>query len=287
MEISAEDMLISEDSSEVVVHPLVILSMSDHYTRARLGQGRGTSGILLGQLNTVRVEVFTSFPAVLTDGDLMDVAEVKRKREQMLSVFPTYEVVGWYAVGSRLSTIDFANAQAVMEAFELGLPPLTLLLDPNPSPSRTALPLYALDWCKSTVRRVPLSIKSEETERIGAELASNLEHQNVPVNTLVPTSRRLALAVSLLRDRLSVILAYLRGVREGSLQPDATLLRHIASLCAVKNMGSQQDVRQWQASEYVNALLVTSLSALTKCSEALESVVSRTSRGNEPLGPPR
>jgi 26S proteasome regulatory subunit N8 len=53
-------------STQVVVHPLVLLSAVDHYNRAAKGTKKRVVGILLGQNNVSSINVANSFAGILS-----------------------------------------------------------------------------------------------------------------------------------------------------------------------------------------------------------------------------
>jgi 26S proteasome regulatory subunit N8 len=53
-------------STQVIVHPLVLLSAVDHYMRATTGATKRVVGILLGQNNGSTINVANSFAGVCT-----------------------------------------------------------------------------------------------------------------------------------------------------------------------------------------------------------------------------
>src|SRR5579859_5393954 len=52
-------------STQVIVHPLVLLSAVDHYNRAAKGTRKRVVGILLGQNNGSTINVANSFAGIL------------------------------------------------------------------------------------------------------------------------------------------------------------------------------------------------------------------------------
>lgn len=58
----------SSGAMEVFLHPLVIINISDHHTRERVGLGKSGGrifGVLLGTQSGRRVEIINSFEMVL------------------------------------------------------------------------------------------------------------------------------------------------------------------------------------------------------------------------------
>ena len=93
-------------STEVVIHPLVLLSVADHYHRVARDTRKRVVGVLLGSKNRNRVDITNSF-AVPFEEDLADpkVWFVDHNYlENMFRMFKkvnTFEnIVGFYSSGS-------------------------------------------------------------------------------------------------------------------------------------------------------------------------------------------
>jgi hypothetical protein len=80
-------MATSEEGLSVVLHPLVLVTMTDHALRARAARAPGAAadpvadpvvGVLFGVTSGRRVEIFTSFEAKV-DAGVVDAAFVKDK----------------------------------------------------------------------------------------------------------------------------------------------------------------------------------------------------------------
>jgi translation initiation factor 3 subunit F len=87
--------------TEVEVHPVVLFSIADHYSRREEGQGR-VIGTLLGTVRGKKVEVCSCFPVPHTHTE-EQVAVSTDFHATMLAlhqrVEPDQQVVGWYSTG--------------------------------------------------------------------------------------------------------------------------------------------------------------------------------------------
>ena len=119
---------------EFKLHPLVIVNVSDHYTRCSLNvkEGGRVVGCLLGEQKGRVIHIVNSFEVNLTSGadsneQSIDVEHLKVKKEQYKTVFPALEVVGWYSTGNKIQENDMQIHRVVSELNES---PVFLLLDP-------------------------------------------------------------------------------------------------------------------------------------------------------------
>eukprot|EP00741_Cyanophora_paradoxa_P019767 tig00021168_g19078.t1 len=97
----------SSSASNVSLHPLVIINISDHYTRMRAMRGPlRVIGCLLGIQSGRNVEIFNSFELLYDEADgfiQINSSFMRTKQEQYKKVFPNYDVLGWYSSGSEIN----------------------------------------------------------------------------------------------------------------------------------------------------------------------------------------
>ncbi|KAK0552413.1 hypothetical protein OC846_002920 [Tilletia horrida] len=106
-------------STNLAIHPLPILNMSEHHTRTRLQKNSSSSsdvsvyGILLGTQQGRDVELHNSFEFILTNSStqsnpVVDHHLLKVRQDQFKQVFPTFEIMGWYSSGPDPNEHDMA-----------------------------------------------------------------------------------------------------------------------------------------------------------------------------------
>jgi len=119
---------------EIALHPLVLINISDHYTRAKYTSNERNPrviGALLGVQSGRSVEVTNSFELVysVVDGAvIIDVDYLKRKQEQcafllenfypltsdghisilraVVTIFKNHDLLGWYSTGDECKPAD-------------------------------------------------------------------------------------------------------------------------------------------------------------------------------------
>ena len=132
----------------VQVHPLVVLNVSDHFTRASVNKADPSAphrviGALLGVQTGRTIEIFTSFELVETDSDTgLNLEYLEGKKSHYNAVFPTYELVGWYTSGVSLTPKDQTLHKAFLRYNEF---PLLLQMDTQPPPDATSLPVFVYE----------------------------------------------------------------------------------------------------------------------------------------------
>ncbi|KAJ2898529.1 hypothetical protein IWW38_001349 [Coemansia aciculifera] len=122
----------------VVVHPLVLLNISEHTTRTAAQSKAGTltntpliCGALLGRQTENQSEVFLSFELKFNEQDgqssttlyELDDRHYLTRVDQMKQIFPEDEFIGWYVVGSstRVSPAIAALHQQIMRGHPTAL----------------------------------------------------------------------------------------------------------------------------------------------------------------------
>ena len=125
----------ASSSIKMTLHPLVVINVSDHFTRARAQSGGRPGarvyGALLGEQIGRHVEIANSFEMKMTTnaaGEARADPEYLRIRlEQYKKTFPKYDMLGWYSTGSEVLPGDLPFHQALCEVTESLL---YMLLDP-------------------------------------------------------------------------------------------------------------------------------------------------------------
>eukprot|EP00659_Diplonema_papillatum_P003070 gene3070-4821_t len=128
---------------DVQLHPLVILNITDHWTRTKVtkGQAQRVVGALLGVQSGRVIEIHTSFELILNEEgseEMLDMKYLQLKRDHYMQVFANYDVVGWYTTSTTLTDSDTNIHRCIMKHNES---PLVVQLDPSPPPEATTLPL--------------------------------------------------------------------------------------------------------------------------------------------------
>ena len=111
----------------MALHPLVILNISDQYTRQKAMAGAGgtverVAGCIVGVTESRRIEIANSFEVPFVAGEdggqLMDIGFLRTKIEQFKKVFPHYEVLGWYSTGTgQPSASDVAVQRSLIDGY--------------------------------------------------------------------------------------------------------------------------------------------------------------------------
>ncbi|KAF7145231.1 hypothetical protein RHSIM_Rhsim04G0006600 [Rhododendron simsii] len=151
------------------LHPLVILNISDHYTRVKSqsqppqnGAESTASppprvfGCVIGVQRGRTVEIFNSFELLYyPSSHSLDRSFLEKKQELCQSlntlsdkkVFPNYYILGWYSTGSEAEESDMQIHKALMDINES---PVYVLLNPSINHAQKDLPVTIYESVANT-----------------------------------------------------------------------------------------------------------------------------------------
>ncbi|KAI9222909.1 maintenance of mitochondrial structure and function-domain-containing protein [Blastocladiella britannica] len=211
----------------VVVHPLVLLSVVDHYNRVAKNTKKRVVGILLGQRSGATYNVANSFAVPFEEDDkdpsvwFLDHNYVESMQEMFKKVNARERLIGWYHSGPKLRAADIE----INELFKRFIKdPILVVVDVKPN--HVGLPTdayYSIEDIKDdgtpvtrTFMHVPSAIEAEEAEEIGVEHLL----RDIKDNAVGTLSSRLTDQLDSIRglaSHLDAIRTYLTKVASGKL----------------------------------------------------------------------
>eukprot|EP00878_Enallax_costatus_P025408 GHUV01027183.1.p1 GENE.GHUV01027183.1~~GHUV01027183.1.p1 ORF type:complete len:259 (+),score=53.43 GHUV01027183.1:163-939(+) len=246
----------SSSGLEFKLHPLVLINVSDHFTRFKANGQSGAGpplvmGCLLGSQDGRTVDVANSFEIKYTEADegwQVDHAFLLKKQEQYKTVFPQQDIVGWYSTGRAVDDRHLAVHRKVIEFNES---PVFLLLDPVIDHSRKDLPLgvfetenHVIDGVLQTVFvKANYSMETSDAERIGVDQVAKILPSGKATGSEQLTAHLAGLhsAIKMLAGKLTVIKQQLDLVAEGKAPFPHAMMRQINSLvCSLPALDNQQ-----------------------------------------------
>ncbi|EGC37344.1 hypothetical protein DICPUDRAFT_150096 [Dictyostelium purpureum] len=287
---TAADKIVLEKSSntsglEVELHPLVLINISDHFTRQKVENNYSNTrviGVILGLQNGRNVEICNSFELVNTEVEkvlVLDTAYLKKKYEQFKKVFPNYDLLGWYSTGSEVSKDDILLHKQILEFNES---PLYLMLDTVASKNKD-LPVYIYeselhmvgDEPTTIFVKTPFKIQTGEAERIGVNHIAKVTPSGSEGSGLTTHLLSMHNAISMLNIRVKALSDYLQAVKEKRLPYEHGILRKVKSLCNQLPTIDTHDFKRSYLQEYNDVLLVTYLASITKTSASLNDTIDK------------
>ncbi|KAI7823265.1 maintenance of mitochondrial structure and function-domain-containing protein [Gamsiella multidivaricata] len=284
-------------SSLVTVHPLVLLSVVDHYNRVAKNTKKRALGVLLGQAHGNKVNVANSF-AVPFEEDEKDPSvwfldhnyveamnDMFRKVNAMNScsfanwrLIAKERMVGWYHSGPKLRASDLE----INELFKKYTPnPALVIIDVKPTDLEIPTDAYfAVEEIRDdgtattkTFVHVPSEIEAEEAEEIGVEHLLRDIKDNV-VGTLSTRVGDQLRSLKGLQQRLEEIQEYLGKVVAGSLPINHQIIYNLQDIFnRLPNLEDPDTIKSFSVKTN-DQLLVIYLSSLIRSVIALHNLIN-------------
>lgn len=270
----------------VDVHPLVLLSVVDHFTRmnAKSLQAKRVVGILLGNVLKVdgepRLDITTSF-AVPFDEDMKDpdvwFLDTNYAEQMWLmyrKVLPKIKVVGWYSSGPEICSNDLNIHLLLAQHFCAS--PIYCIVNANPQKKGVPVVCYTTTESRGAqsveFRNIISHLGTVEAEEIGVvHLLRDLTDSTITTLSTKINNRHLAL--SNMEHLLANIEQYLRDVVAGKLPVCTEVLSElqevISYLPLVHKLKNDQGLLVTQNDQE----LVTFTASVARCVTALYEVI--------------
>lgn len=271
-------------SISVLLHPLVVMNISEHWTRVRAQEGKAQQviGALIGKQKGRSLEIMNSFELVFTHVEgsiIIDRDYYNTKEEQFKQVFSDMDFLGWYTTGDAPNESDIHVHKQICEINES---PVILKLNPFTRNADLPVTMYesVIDLVngEATMLFVELSytLATEEAERIGvdhvARMASGESSENSQVAEQLQAQHN---AVKMLANRVRLILEYIRAMERGEVPKSHDVLREAKSLTHRLPVLNSEIFQEEYYTQYNDVLLQTYLASLTKACHDLHQFVTK------------
>ncbi|KAG4302347.1 hypothetical protein PCK1_001619 [Pneumocystis canis] len=221
-------------ATQVIIHPLVLLSVVDAFNRVALNTSKRVIGVLLGQKNGKIVNVANSFVVPFEEDEkdhrvwFLDHNYMESMNEMFKKINVREKMIGWYHTGPKLKSSDIE----INELFKKYIPdPLLVII--NVKPQTLGIPTdayFVIEEIKEdgtmtskTFVHVPSSIEAEEVEEICVEHLLR-DIKNAAVGTLSTRITNQLHSLRGLSQRLNEISQYLGKVLDKKLPVNHTIL---------------------------------------------------------------
>jgi len=256
-----------------LLHPLAVLNISDHYSRTKASCGDGANphvvGCVIGNQTVEGVtEIFNSFELVIDGGGIVDIEYLLRKQAHYKAIFREHDVVGWYTA-PRTQTHD-ANQSAIAAQVPECANLVSVVLDPNASGD--TLPFSVTSGATS----LKVQVASTDAEKIGIDHIARIVPQGGSAS--LQLSAHLGGvhgAIGKLSEGIQSIVAYLQGVKNGTITKNQAVLRDVQSLCNRLHVCKTEESQEALLQEYNDVLLVAYLASITKTGNIANEVVEK------------
>eukprot|EP00245_Coleochaete_scutata_P017813 TRINITY_DN8926_c0_g1_i1.p1 TRINITY_DN8926_c0_g1~~TRINITY_DN8926_c0_g1_i1.p1 ORF type:complete len:301 (+),score=47.20 TRINITY_DN8926_c0_g1_i1:213-1115(+) len=272
------------------LHPLVIVNISDHFTRIKAqlvgGPAPRVIGCVIGVQSGRNVEIFNSFELkfdAFPDGTIVvDRAFLTQKQEQYKKVFPKNDILGWYSTGSDIHDADMQIHKALMDINES---PIYLLLNPAINHAQKDLPISIYESELHVIEGAPslifvksmYTIETVEAERISVDHVAHIKPSDgsSAATQLAAHLTGMHSAIKMLHSRVKVLHHLLTTISKEEAPYEHSLLRQISSLLrrlpTIDSLKFQEEFLM----EYNDTLLMTYMATITKGTSTINELVDK------------
>lgn len=272
---------------EVVVHPLVLLSVVDHYRRVEEddSEKKRVVGVLLGEYRKGRLDITSSYALPFEEDEkdptiwFLDHSYLETMYRMFRRINAKEKVVGWYSTGPKLREADLD----MHELFSNYHPnPVLVIVDVRPENMDIPTSAYLAEneiredgtqREQKTFIHVPCSIEAFEAEEIGVEHLLRDVKDNT-VSTLATKVSEKIKSLQGLEQRLKEIKKYMEYVVDGTLPINHEIMGHLQdSFNLLPNLNLEEYVKAF-AVKTNDMMLVIYLSSLIRSVLALHNLIS-------------
>ena len=270
---------------EVIVHPLVLLGVVDHYHRVAKESNKRVVGVLLGETYKGHLDIDNSF-AVPFEEDPQDPKVWFLDHNYLETMFGMFKrinarekIVGWYSSGPGVKLPDIQINES-FKRYEAN--PIFVVIDVQASeslelPAQAYLSKEEVSEEGSIVRNfvhLPTILGCSEPEEVGVEHLLR-DVRDVAATSLATETQHKIAALKAMITRLQTIGEYIEGVKNGSKPNHEIFFR----LQEVFNLLPDTDkLSQAFAVDQNNTYLAMYLAGITRNVLALHSLINNKAK---------
>merc|ERR1712187_196731 len=268
---------------DVVVHPIVLLGVVDHYNRVAKGTTKRVVGTLLGEVTDFKLHVTNCF-AVPFEEDPRD-PQVwfldHNFHENMFAMFKKVNqkerVVGWYSTGPKIKPSDMS----IHELYRRYCPePVLVVMDVQPKDLELPMEAYysvqeqtSNEIFKRTFLHVQSTVGAFEAEEVGVEHLLR-DIKNASASTLAVRVGDKIAALTGLSLRLKEISNYLQSVVAGQLPANQEIIYQLQEIFNLLPDQDTEDLIKSLAMETNDMMLALYLGSMLRSTVALHNLIN-------------
>ncbi|EKM79881.1 hypothetical protein AGABI1DRAFT_113138 [Agaricus bisporus var. burnettii JB137-S8] len=220
----------------IVVHPVALFTILDHYLR-RTDQQDRVIGTLLGRRTESEVEIRSAFAVLHSETDEQVAVDMEYHRtmyELHHKVNPKEAIVGWYSTGSNLNTysaliqnfysLDTAPHPAVHITLNTGI----VEGEEAGVKAYISAPVGVTPKAENCVFvPVPVELRFHDAERSGVDLLVETQKSGSTSQQPIPDLEVLEKSIQDVSSMLDRVLAYVQSVIRGETKGDPAIGRYL------------------------------------------------------------
>lgn len=218
-----------------ILHPLVFLNISDHYTRANINNtitpNNTLGGCLMGTRTGSKTEIFTSFELKIEDNKV-DSGLLLEREEQIRTCYKEYSLLGWYFVAKQPTDATLAIHKSLCDITKREL--LCLMFDQEQTREEKQFTLYQV--INDEFHPLSYATESLDAERVAIEAITHnyTDTDQKPAVLFHQHIDSLKSVLQILREHLGVIRKFLVQEKEKIGKPGETpnfeILRQVGGI---------------------------------------------------------
>lgn len=270
---------------EVIVHPVILLSVVDHYHRLAKETSRRVVGVLLGEYVGDKVEV-TNCYAIPFEEDPKDkkvwfVDHIYNETMFEMHQKINYKevIVGWYSSGPKIRPHDI-EINDVFRKYTNH--PVFCIIDVQEKQEKLGLPAEAYVMKEEvdidgqlikTFEKIPTSIRASLPEQIGVEFLLRDINDHANTQIIKQTKDKIA-SIKALIQRLSEVRSYLLNVINRKVVPNPIIISNIQELFNYIPNYETEDIIKALSNQTNNNYLILYLGWMTKSVMSLHKLIN-------------
>lgn len=270
---------------EVIVHPVILLSVVDHYHRLAKETSRRVVGVLLGEYVGDKIEV-TNCYAIPFEEDPRDkkvwfVDHIYNETMFEMHQKINYKevIIGWYSSGPKIRPHDI-EINDVFRKYTTN--PVFCIIDVQEKQETLGLPAEAYVMKEEvdidgqlvkTFEKLPTSIKASLPEQIGVEfLLRDIDDHSK--SSLVKQSKDKITSMKALIQRLSEVKKYLSNVLAKKIVPNPIIISNCQELFNYLPNFETEDIIKALSNQTNDNYLLLYLSWMVKTTVSLHKLIN-------------
>merc|ERR1719247_1916300 len=283
-----------ERRKDVVVHPIVLLSVVDHYNRVAKGTTKRVVGTLLGEVWDFKLHITNCF-AVPFEEDPRDPSVWfldHNFHENMYAMFKKVNakerIVGWYSTGPKIKPSDLS----IHELYRRYCPePVLVVMDVQPKELELPMEAYysieeatSDEVFKRTFLHVQSTVGAVEAEEVGVEHLLR-DIKNASASTLGVQVGDKVTALKGLVAKIKDISTYLGDVVAGKLPMNPEIIYNLQEVFNLMPDQDNEEMVQSFATSTNDMMLALYLGSMLRSTLALHNLINnkiQNKRAKEP-----
>merc|ERR1712087_96939 len=268
---------------DVVVHPIVLLSVVDHYSRVAKGTTKRVVGTLLGEVDDFKLHITNCFAVPFEENPrdpqvwFLD----HNFHENMFAMFKKVNtkerVVGWYSTGPKIKPSDLS----IHELYRRYTPePVLVVMDVQPKDLELPMEAYysvqeqtSDEMFKRTFLHVQSTVGAFEAEEVGVEHLLR-DIKNASASTLAVRVGDKIGALKGLAKRLKDISDYLQQVVDKKLPQNQEIIYQLQEVFNLLPDQDSEELVKSFAMETNDMMLSLYLGSILRSTIALHNLIN-------------